>query len=403
MTRWKRKNNGLGVGMNKLRPLQIIAFMLAVLALLTALPSPAWAQDQADELPTLLLAVPLTGPLARFGQGAVNGSQLALKTLGGGFNMHTIDETQPWPEDLSLQNVPVISGYFTESALAAHAPRYIYLKKTVLLPFLGATGGAALDPANFFRLMPAADEEGEFLAMRALTLKRRPRRLLIIQGGSEADAALAEALSATLAAPIQPPDPPAPKPGQRKPPKPASIKPLDKNAVIVTAAPEDDWAALPEFAKNNPELIILAIDSPAALDLAPRLAASKFAKVPVWGGVSLGFREVGAAFGAVKLSLSLALPLDLADDANSAVRDFKKAYINAYKIQPTWISGIAYDSFNLAIKAVSATSVTGNNVAAFLNGHSHHALGAYQLAPGGGGRPPLTMMAVTEESLAYLP
>jgi ABC-type branched-subunit amino acid transport system substrate-binding protein len=180
---------------------------------------------------------------------------------------------------------------------------------------------------------------------------------------------------------------------------------LAKNAVVVTITPEDDFNDIPAFAKNGPELILLALDAPEAITLAPRLAAAKFLRAaPLWGGLGLGFREVGAAFTApaVKLNLTIALPVDLADNGSAPVRAFKNAYVNEYKIQPTWISALAYDSLNLAIKAVSATVVTGQ-ISAFLNGHSHHALGAYQLAPGGGGRPPLTLMAVNEESLAHLP
>lgn len=375
----------------------------------TLMAAPAPAQDEPrPDPPTLILALPQSGPLAPFGQSAANGAELALKTLGGGFNMVTVDEMAPWPEDLPLTNAPVISGYFTESGLAAHAPRFMFLKKTVLLPFLGGRRGAALDAKNFFRLMPAADEEGEYLAMRTLTLKRRPRRLLIIEGPGEADAAIAERFTSVLAEPIQPSAPPAPRPGQktsRKTPKPAPVKPLDKNAVIVTITPEDDLAAIKEFSqnpKNAPELIILAVDLPTALELAPRLAASKFSKAPVWGGSQLGFREAGAAFVALNLKLSLALPVDLADNSIGAVRDFSNAYIREYKIQPTWVSALAYDSLNLAIKAVSATVLTGQ-ISTFLNGHSHHSLGAYELTPGGAGRPPLTMMAVTETSLAHLP
>ncbi len=380
---------------------QIILAALILAAIFLA--APARAEERAAP-PTLLLALPFSGPLKPFGDDAKRGGELALKNLGGGFDMALVDETDPWPEELSLENVPVVSGYFTESGLAEHAPRYLYLKKPVLLPFLGKRGGAALGPDTFFRLMPDEGEQGEYLAMRLLTLKKRPRRILIIQGGGAPEAAMLEAFHKTLAEPPQPPEPPAPKPGQRKAPQPAPVRPLAKNAVIETVSHSGDLKNIPAFAKNAPEMILLAVNAEEAVLLAPRLAAAKFPKAThLWGGLGLGFREVGAAFGAsFKLNLSLALPIDLADDGNAAVRAFKNAYISEYKIRPTWISALAYDSLNLAIKAVSATVVTGQT-AAFLNGHSHHALGAYQLAPGGGGRPPLTLMAVDEESLAYLP
>ncbi|UQZ89124.1 hypothetical protein C4J81_07900 [Deltaproteobacteria bacterium Smac51] len=368
--------------------------------LFSAAPPSVWADSPADDSATLVLAVPLEGPLARFGQSAVNGAELALSTLGGGFGMTIVDESTPLPDDLSFQNVPVIAGYFTESRLAEDAPRYIYLKKAVLLPFITTKEGAALGPENFFRLMPTSSEQGEYLAMQVLTMKKRPRRILIIAAPGETNSALAETFTATLAAPIQPPEPPA-TPGKRAPKKTEPIKPLDKNAQVVTIDQEADLTAIPEFAKNSPELIIVAVNPPAGIELAPRLGASKFSKVPVWGGTSLGFREVGAAFESFRLNLSLALPVDLSA-SGGAVKDFRTAYINEYKIQPTWIAALAYDSINLAIKAVSSTAASGN-VAAFLNGNSHHALGTYELAPGGGGRPPLAMMAIKTETLGYLP
>jgi len=118
---------------------------------------------------------------------------------------------------------------------------------------------------------------------------------------------------------------------------------------------------------------------------------------------ALGFRDVGAAFNSLKLNLRLCLPaVNLADQGNSAVRDFTRQFIDAYKSQPTWISALAFDSLNLAIKAASSGE-DAQSLVDFLAGHSHHGLAAYDLGPEGGGPTPLDLMPVRPADLGFLP
>lgn len=348
--------------------------LLAILGLALAL---TWAAPLGAQT-GLALVVPQKGPLAPFGQEAERGAGLALKTWGGGFQLQTVDEGEG---SGLVAKAPIVAGYFTESALVRDAPGFIRAKKAVLLPYLTTARAAALGPDCFFRLMATGAEQGAYLARQALALKRRPRRLLVLTGPDEVSQELTASFLGTLRNSKLP-------------------KPLDKNAKVVSLATADDLDASPEFAKAGPDLVILAADMAEALKVAPRLAAHKaWAKTPVWGGAAMGFREAGAAFTALGLNLSLALPINLAD-RSKAVAEFRGAYISEYKTRPTWLAALAYDSLNLAIKAASSGE---GDLPAFLDGHSHHALAAYELAAGGGGQMPLGLMAVTMDTLGYLP
>ena len=160
---------------------------------------------------------------------------------------------------------------------------------------------------------------------------------------------------------------------------------------------------IPELTKIKPELIILALSPSESLTLAPVLIEPRFAKVPVWGGMSMGFREAAAAFATLEIDLRLCLPVsNPLDKKNQATQDFIQKYLNVYHSHPTWISALAYDSMMLAIKA-AGSGPTSAETLAFLAGQSHHSRGTYKLAAGGGGEPTLAFMPVTQESLGFLP
>lgn len=361
--------------------------------------------SSAGEAGLFVLTVPLSGPLEPLGRNAAQGAELALKTWGGGYELKVEDENGEPDPYLDPAPVSVALGYFTESRFSEDAPRYLYLKKPVMLPFLTNPEAAGRGPNSFFRLMPSSTEQGRYLALEVLEMKKRPQRILIVQGVGPRQAELVGAFSETLAAPPQPPPPQPPPPGQRPPRPPAPIKPLDSKALVLIkdleqAMRPDD---IPELAKNTPDLILLALDLPEALSLAPVLAESRFKKSPLWGGIVLGFRETGAAYASLSLDLSLCLPVvNLADTRNRALQDFKRKYITDYQAHPTWIAALAYDSLNLAIKAV-ASSDSPESLLAFLSSQPHHSLAAYDLAAGGGGTPPMGLMPVRAETLGFLP
>ncbi|MDL2227144.1 ABC transporter substrate-binding protein [Deltaproteobacteria bacterium OttesenSCG-928-M10] len=158
------------------------------------------------------------------------------------------------------------------------------------------------------------------------------------------------------------------------------------------------------MAKDGPDLVVLAVSLGEALELAPELAESNWTKAPFWGGATLGFRDVGAAFNSLELKLSVLSPVtNLAADDDRAVREFVQRYLDEHQKYPTWISALAYDGLNLAIKAASAGGST-TEILAFLNGEPHHSLGRYELsAGGGGGALPMEFMPVTENTLGFLP
>ena len=370
--------------------LEIIGLTLALLWL-PVLWLPA-QEARAQETPgpaAFLLAVPESGPLAELGSKAIQGAELALGIWGGGFRLEVLDENRPGTiEKIDLGKVAMVLGYFTESRFAADAPRYLYLHKPVLLPFLTNEEAAARGASLFFRLMPTAREQGRFLALEILKLRRRPGRLLLITGTEPVQAALVETLTETLAAPAKPP-----------------LKPLDDKAQVVAISIEQalEPEGLAQFGRHPPDLAVLALERTEALKLVSHLARSGYGQVPLWGVTSLGFRDIGAAFTNLNLDLRLCLPsVNLADQKNPNVRNFTRQFIDAYKTHPTWISALAFDSLNLAIKAASSAEDL-QSLVGFLTGRGHHGLTAYDLGPESDSPVALTIMPVKAAELGFLP
>lgn len=394
-------------------------FLLALALFMFLGPGYLMAQTEAESTPdiqavrpsnppkTFLLVVPQSGPLANLGQQARQGAEVAMKTWGGGFNLEVIDEGEQAVENIDFNKIAVVIGYFTESAFHRDAPRYIYLKKPVLLPYLTNAAAAALGPDRFYNLMAAYEGQGQFMAMEILNMKTRYGRILIIQGEGENQAELAEALKKTLAEPVQPKPLAADSGKTNRKPAPR-VKPLDSKAQVVTVDLEQALKpdSIQEFSKRPPELIILAVDLLEAMQVAPVLADSKFAKTPLWGGVNLGLRDTGAAFAFLKLRLSLCVPtinLVQTNPSPKALLDFKNRYIETWRTQPTWISALSYDAMNIAIKA-AANAEEGGDLNAFLASQRHYSLGAYELAAGAQpGDLPLGLMPVRVETLGFLP
>lgn len=377
-----------------------VCFLILVAILLVAA-----GPVRAEQPRTFLLTVPLSGPLADLGIQARNGAELALKTWGGGFNLEVADEAADPRDDLDFSSVAVAMGYFTESRFQMDAPQFLYLRKPVLLPYLTSPEAASRGPATFFRMMPSFAEQGEYLALEMLKMKKRPRRILIVQGPALGQAELVEALTRTLAEPPQPPPPPPPAKGKRAAKPQPPIRPLDSKALVLTVSPAQAMqpGEIKELGKENPDIIVLALGLENALRLAPVLAESKWSKVAFWSGTTMGFREIGSAYASLNLNLNLCLPvISPLKSGNKEVQRFKDRYEAAWQTRPTWISALAYDSLTLAIRAVSSGESPAETLA-WLIGESRHALGAYDLVPGGGGHPPLDMMPVRNETIGFLP
>jgi hypothetical protein len=352
----------------------------------------------------------MSGPLADLGLKARQGAELALNIWGGGFRLEILDESRPEAVDeIDLGTVAMVLGYFTESRFAADAPRYLYLRKPALLPYLTNEEAAGRGPDLFFQLMPTARGQGRLLALEILRTSRRPSRLLLITGADPSQAALALTLTETLANPARPLDTAAlglSETEEAPPARPASnLRPLDTKAQVVALSLEEalEPKGLAKFGRQKAELVVLALDRTEALRLAPHLAANGYDKIPLWGGPALGFRDVGAAFVSLGLNLRLHLPaVNLAAQGNSAIKDFARQFTDAYKAHPTWISALAFDSLNLAIKAASS-SEDAQSLVGFLAGRSHQGLAAYDLRPAGGGLTAMTMMEVKPDNLGFLP
>jgi hypothetical protein len=396
-----------------LKAIKILGLALAVLWL----PAPALAQgkDGATSPAVFLLATPESGPLAELGLKARQGAELALNIWGGGFKLQFLNESQADSlEAIDLSAVALVLGYFTENRFAVDAPRYLYLRKPVLLPYLANAEAAARGPGLFFRLMPTARDQGRFLALEILKLRRRPSRLLLVTGAAPAQAALVEALTETLARPARAASADKPtsadKPMTADKPAPAdkpasNIKPLDAHAQVVTLSLDQVLApeGLARFGRNKPELVVLALDRAEALRLAPRLAKEGYEKIPLWGALSLGFREIGAGFASLSLNLQICLPAaNLAVQDTPAVREITRQFIDAYKAHPTWISALAFDSLDLAVKAASIGE-GAQGLVDFLAGGRHHGLSSYDLGPEGDGSAGLALMTIRPANLGFLP
>lgn len=368
---------------------------LLIWAVVLGLLPQIWTSEiRAEERQVFLLTVPQSGPLEHIGLNALQGAELALKIWGGSFTLEVVDEADADSSPPSLEQVAVALGYFSESRLMEDTPTYLYAQKPVLLPFLTTSGSASRGPGIFFRLMPTYQEQGRFLAEQILKLRKRPKKLLIIKGQNKNLIELVTTLTATLAKP--------PKPDAASGKKP--LKPLGSKAKVEVIGIEQLLTpdGLIELKGNRPDLIILAVELKQALTLAPLLAASKLAKTPYWSGSYLGFRDVGAAFVTLGLPFSLGLPpVNLTDKKSRDIREFNRRYVAAYHAHPTWISALAYDAMNMAIKATSAAATDGDILGKFIN--EYHALGTYKLTPGGGDNPPMAMMKVTENTLGFLP
>ncbi len=275
--------------------IKIFGLVLAVLWL----PAQASAQekDGAAGPAVFLLAAPESGPLAELGLRARQGAELALSIWGGGYKLEILNESRADSlDEIDLGPVALVLGYFTEKRFVADAPRYLYLRKPVLLSFLTNEEAAARGPGLFFRLMPAARDQGRFLAREILKLGHRPGRLLLVTGAAPAQAELIAALTETLANPVL-----ASADGQPPPAKASAApnpKPLDPKAQVVTLSLDQALGpeGLARFGRHKPDLAVLALDRDEALRLAPRLAREGYENIPLWGAVPLGFREVGAGF-----------------------------------------------------------------------------------------------------------
>jgi len=387
--------------------MNVIKTTALVLALLW-LPAQASAQekDGAAGPAVFLLAAPESGPLAELGLRARQGAELASSIWGGGYKLEVLNESRADSlDEIDLGPVALVLGYFTEKRFVADAPRYLYLRKPVLLPFLTNEEAAARGPGLFFRLMPNPRDQGRFLALEILKLQHRPGRLLLVTGAAPAQTDLIAALTETLANPVR-----ASADGQPPPAKASAapnLKPLDPKAQVVTLSLDQalEPEGLARFGRHKPDLAVLALDRDEALRLAPRLARAGYENIPLWGSVPLGFREVGAGFISLGLNLKLCLPAaNVLSQDKPATRDFTRQFIETYKARPTWISALAFDSLNLAVKAASSGEGKGTQgLADFLAGGRHHGLATYDLGPEGDASAGLALMAVRPANLGFLP
>ncbi|MDR1873219.1 MAG: hypothetical protein LBS60_15080 [Deltaproteobacteria bacterium] len=307
---------------------------------------PTMLEDQ-----NLLLVAPYSGPLTAFGLESKRGAEMALKAWGAGFNLEQADEEERVETQIpNLKDVKVALGHFSEKSLARNAPYYIHYQIPVLLPYLENPEVASLNE-NFFQLMPDFGTQGRRLAQEILTQKKKPNQVVILVGPERPQRLLADAFATALAKGLT-----LPASGQSKTSKRIGALPSKVKVHRLEIDTLGGLAELKDLKGGSQDIVLLALPLSLALEAGPILAESKFSKARFLAGSALGLRELGAEYNALKLSLSLCLPVVPAPKS-AAYNTFARRYEYYAKSSPTWPAVLAYDATTMAIKAASLGNV----------------------------------------------
>ncbi|MDR2368989.1 MAG: hypothetical protein LBF58_12960 [Deltaproteobacteria bacterium] len=305
----------------------------------------------ADGKPTLVMAVPGSGHWASFGADAVLGAELALKNIGAGFELKTVDEAAPdFAGRLRSLGFPVaVMGHLYESSLAMGAPYYSRAGAPVLLTYIESPQTAELGP-SFVRLLPDPASQGRRLAKEVPRSGNRIKQVYVLEGPEPAQRELAEAFRESLINPQAP----APTKANPKPSKPRAMKASNVNTVPINGP--EDLKVLLDLKGNPKDWVLVALPPRLALRAAPILASSGFKRATFLMPTSLALREIGASYLAVDIkNAQVALPLDFGTgkNLNKALIDFRRRFVQYHRREPSWAAVMAYDAATLASLAAS--------------------------------------------------
>jgi ABC-type branched-subunit amino acid transport system substrate-binding protein len=302
--------------------------------------------------PTFVMAVPNSGHWATFGIDAAMGAELALKTIGGGFELKTIDEAAPdFAYRLRSLGSPVaIMGHLYESRLSQGAPYYAKAGAPILLTYIESQKTSELGPA-FVRLLPDPASQGRRLAKEVPRTGKRIKQVYVLEGPEPGQKELAEAFREALINPQAPP----PTKANPKPSKPRALKATSVNTIPVDKP--EDLNVLLEIKGSPQDWILVALPPRLAMRAAPVLASSGFKRATFLIPTSLAIREIGASFLAVDIkNAQVAVPLEFGSGKtlNKALSEFRRRFIQYHRREPSWAAVMAYDAATLAGLAASS-------------------------------------------------
>jgi ABC-type branched-subunit amino acid transport system substrate-binding protein len=347
--------------------------------------------------PTFVMAVPSTGYWSTFGQDAVMGAELALKKIGGGFDLITVDEAAPdFVSRIRNLGQPVaILGHLYEPRLAQGAPYYAKAGAPILLTYIENAKTQELG-SNFVRLMPDPESQGRRLAKEVPRTGKRIKQVYILEGPETHQQELAGAFREALVNPQAP----APTKANPKPSKPRALKASSVNTIPVNKP--EDLKVLLELKGSPQDWILLALPPRLAMRAAPIIAASGFKRATFLIPTSLALREIGATYLAVDITnAQVALPLEFGSgkNLNKSLSEFRRRFIQFHRREPSWAAVLAYDATTLAGLAASSD---GGALPFFGDTEMIHsgAAGRVTLTPDGW---PISTVRLDQDRLHWLP
>jgi hypothetical protein len=305
--------------------------------------------------PTFIMAVPSSGHWSSFGLDAVMGAELALKKIGGGFDLKTIDEAGPdFASKVRNLGSPVaVMGHLYESKLAQGAPYYAKAGAPTIITYIQDSKTKELGP-SFVRFLPDPASQGRRLAKEVPRTGKRIKQVYVLEGPETSQKELAEAFREALINPQAP----APTKANPKPAKPRALKASNVNTIPIEKP--EDLNVLLELKGTPQDWILVALPPRLAMRAAPIFAASGFKRATFLIPTSLAIREIGATFLAVNITgAQVALPLEFGSgkNLNKALTDFRRRFIQYHRREPSWAAVLAYDATTLA--GLAASSETG--------------------------------------------
>jgi ABC-type branched-subunit amino acid transport system substrate-binding protein len=296
--------------------------------------------------PAILFTVEENGEYYNFGRAATLGARLAHKVLGGGIDLLVEDEGEgPLYNRVGhFGRVRAAVGHIFERTLAENAPYYERFGIPVILPFTDGWETRTLG-RNFYQMMPGVPDQALVLAERTLKNPGKLGRVIILETPAPPFKLLADTYVDTLR------DPKALSTGKQK------RKALSSKVKVVRVVLDDMTKltqAIQENKLNPQDVVLLALSSVQAVQVAPYFLESNFQKAIFLGGSSLATRDLCLAYVASNLNLELVVPLDMRNAKNVALSEFTHRYRIMNKQEPSWPSVMAYDAVAMAIKADSS-------------------------------------------------
>jgi ABC-type branched-subunit amino acid transport system substrate-binding protein len=325
------------------------------------------------------------------------GASLALKAIGGGFELKAIDEAATdFPNYLRSLGTPVaIMGHLYESRLSQGAPYYAKSGAPVLLTYVESAQASELGP-GFVRLLPNPASQGRRIAKDVPRTGKKIKQVYILEGPDPAQKELAEAFRESLVNPTAP----APTKANPKPSKPRALKASSVNTIPINSP--GDLKVIMGLKGSPQDWVLVALPPWLAMRAGRVLAESEFKRANILLPTSLAIRDLGASYIAMGLKYAqVALPLEIGSgkNANKALAEFQRRFVQSFRREPSWAAVLAYDATTLA--SLAAHSAEGSRP--FLEDAEMTHIGAAGRLTLGEDGWPVSMVKLDSERLHWLP